>query len=759
VGGILYFADERDVHTPATCSPNSFALARAQVQVTIATANLTYPRITIETHIKVPRSAPQASDLTLAEDEQSRRDAVGCLLDDRRSDLEIHDGELQITAKDGYVEIVERSHADINKPANVWAGLTGIGVRENSPWDLVVSTTRGLQQATWDVTISAPDGWLSTPEPWASADVQTSGMRWSGVIPDSGNNYVIRARLSPNSLTMVTTRAASVSWLPLVWGVSWISAYLFVFIAARATRNARMVRNLKVESRWQVNARHALRVFHVVVPVVALLSILESIRSAWAVEWDSIASWPWYIDIILAALTLVIAWTWWLPRVFVIMAGVMSMACLGFMRLWGDVAAFGKGSDIMPIVGVQALELGAIFIVTFTLIMAFGKALHVLIGGGIRRTAPCWLWVSGAVGATVLTVEKVVVLAINQSRREWLGYAMKVDPARAYRFHLWNLFDEFSWILLIVTAVALWHLYRNYWFEPCSPEAFYVAIILFAIGPMWWDIELRGVEIPVWIISLLFIFAYRWISERQRLPVLARMGGEIPTIGAMKRQVRQQSESDRRRRSDISPIDILIALGPGGSPRDNMIAAVRLSAVPAIVAGIGLCISSWLIYPILSINQENSVLLRLVDDAGWEAVKWLLAAAALGLSWQHLPGRRGVIKVLPMALAYAIGPMLLVGANWASGGTPDWLPLVNAGVFAVVFLLVGLRMDRAALEGIATETSNKFQTLLYAYGLEKFSTRLTALLTPVLLILAVISAVHGGDVSFPSVDSSQLTRK
>jgi hypothetical protein len=67
-------------------------------------------------------------------------------------------------------------------------------------------------------------------------------------------------------------------------------------------------------------------------------------------------------------------------------------------------------------------------------------------------------------------------------------------------------------------------------------------------------------------------------------------------------------------------------------------------------------------------------------------------------------------------------------------------------------------MDRESLEGVAVKGSGPVRTLLNGYGLEKFSTRLTALLTPVFLVLAVWSAINGGDVS-SNVEPTKATRR
>jgi preprotein translocase subunit SecG len=118
-----------------------------------------------------------------------------------------------------------------------------------------------------------------------------------------------------------------------------------------------------------------------------------------------------------------------------------------------------------------------------------------------------------------------------------------------------------------------------------------------------------------------------------------------------------------------------------------------------------------------------------------------------------------MIKALPLVVVYATGPLLQWGLTLLTDGAPDWLPLADAALFAVVLLIVGLRMDRAALIDVAPEGGSRFRTLINAYGLENFSARLTALLTPVLVVLAVVSAFQGGDVSFPNVDPSQLSRR
>ncbi|ONI90708.1 hypothetical protein ALI22I_11400 [Saccharothrix sp. ALI-22-I] len=289
------------------------------------------------------------------------------------------------------------------------------------------------------------------------------------------------------------------------------------------------------------------------------------------------------------------------------------------------------------------------------------------------------------------------------------------------------------------------------------------AIVLFAIGPMWWDVQLWGIWWWVWVLGAVAIALFWLLWSRLWPPVLDRPSVETGDLRLEHLRHRaKQWYTDRPARAPTpTPAHVLIAAGPGGAPSANMATAVRFAALPSAIAGAGLLITKWVTYPLLSVDQQDSVVLGLIDTVAWEVVEWLLAAAALGLAWQHLPGRRGLVKALPLVLTYATTPVILFWATRASDGVPDWVPLADVALFALVMVFVALRLDFAALDGVheASPRSGRLHRLLDAFGLGDLPRWSFGLITFVALVLPIWTALTGGEASFPSIDPAQLSRR
>jgi hypothetical protein len=760
VAAILFLPDKDGSGTGANVTACSdFRTAKVFVEVRVAAGDLDYPRLHAQIRVQIPlATSGMEAMLSRPSDDESYRDLMACVLDPERPENEVRDDDPQVSIANGMVEIVHTGHTDVVRAGESRTNLVAAEVAEvrlsDSPWQIRVFPTPALRDATWNVTISAPDGWLSRPSPIQSAKLQPTEIQWRDirVVEDS----VAAARVEPDTTNSITVGASSRRWLPVVWGLSWFSAFVLIYYAWRRRKLADpLAEGFERERR---TARRALWALVVVLPITASLAVLSA-NFDYANDLMTSLTFAAYVDVGLALVTAFVAWVWWLPRVLAVLGGLFATAGLVSARVLGGDVALSKPERLSP--PVQALQLGSVFVVTLLLIMAVAKAFEVLLlPGRRRRSTSRWHWLLGSFGAAVLMAEETVLPLVNQARQEWLGFTPTVNLMHKYQYYLWDLFDEATWLLMLVAAAAVWHQYARTQFETQSKVARRGAVVLFVVGPMWLEIWFRSIAVPIWLViaPIVVIIGWLFVSLGLWRPVLARLSN-VPTLEEARTAAQAWYADKQQRKSVPTPVDVLLALGPGGAPRDNLHKSVQFVGVPALIGGVLLCVAEWLTYPIVSINQSDSVVLELLDNVGWEAAKWVLAAAALGLAWQHLPGRRGMIKALPLVVVYATGPLLQWGLTLLTDGAPDWLPLADAALFAVVLLIVGLRMDRAALIDVAPEGGSRFRTLINAYGLENLSARLTALLTPVLVVLAVVSAFQSGDVSFPNVDPSQLSRK
>ncbi|OKJ95658.1 DUF6185 family protein [Amycolatopsis sp. CB00013] len=461
------------------------------------------------------------------------------------------------------------------------------------------------------------------------------------------------------------------------------------------------------------------------------------------------------LNVGLVLLSMLLAAIWWVPWTAIIGAGGGALATLWLVSLTSYAGPLGEN------MGSIATRLASLFLTTFLLLAAGGNALRILAWNGKRKGAPQWLWYWAGLGSAILLIEKLVVERANQDRREWLGHTVRiVEPAPLYQYFLWDLYYELAWLLLLVAAAAIYRLFARHWFPNRSPEAFRAAALLFLIGPIWWDLEVAGFSVPAWPLGLAAIGLLVRLYTRRMRPVLTTVADQPLDPEALKVKAESKDAHQLVPGLGARALHLLLALGPGGDPRGNLIAAVRGVVLPGLLAGAVLVLIRLMTAPLVTINQQVSVLLDLVGMAGWEFAKWLLAAAAIGLAWQHLPGRRGIVKMLPVLLTYAAAPVTVVTIELALGLGVDWRATADLLLFAAVMLILGLRMDLAVLAEIKLEpVGSRLRTKLQKYGIDSIAAAMTVLVTPALAILAVWSATQGGDVSFPSVDTGHLQRR
>ncbi|WP_054047127.1 DUF6185 family protein [Alloactinosynnema sp. L-07] len=681
---------------------------------------LDFPRLTVQTRIRVPRDVAATSGLTFTPEHPEFHRTAACLLGEFRGPLEIRDEDPNVVADSEWVTIAERSHTDIvdagsDRPWVLPAGGAVLYGASDSPWILQVVVPPGIHDAVWTVSVHGPDKWLSMPRPWDSAVATTSGVKWTGVRA-LNDKVAASVRVVPDTRTEVVGTLVSRGPRPYVWGLMWLSVLAFVTVAVVLVRRSRgsepqesrPVRKSATRSRrrwtwrwpWSTPkakpqsvarvARRALWPLPVLVLVVGSLAVLSAVLPDPFDGWRPLVQW---VNIALVLSTAGAAVVWWVP--FRAVAPLAATA--------GAIFAY-----LMPkphLSGTQlALLVAACLITTFLLVLAVGNALRRLFAPDTRPTPPIWLVLTAGVGAAALVLERVAIAWFNEGRREWLGYTPPIPLRALYEDFLWDLYDSAMWSVLLVAAAAVYRCYVRYWIAPPPVDAVRIALLLFMVGPVWWDLEVAGTEVPAWPISVAVALVVVWL------------------------------------RREVAP----------GSDATDPARIVRMAIVPGLLAGVVLFAVRLATEPVIAINQQESVVIDLVDLLGWELAKWFLAAAAVGLAWRYLPGKRGITKVFTPVVVYAAAPASAIGVQLLLGLGVDWRTTADVLLFTTVMLTLGLRLDLTNRPPVE-ERGRRFT-------LSNIASVATAAVTPALAVLAIWNALHGGDVSFPSIEPGQVAR-
>ncbi|RDI25429.1 DUF6185 family protein [Lentzea flaviverrucosa] len=732
IGGVSWFATTPNPSIPQNlkCDNGTFRQAKVTARVQLDVAGLDYPRVTSDLEITVPRSTPGSEFLLTGPSSETGRAAFACLLGDSRSPLEVRQSPPKVVTRDGAVVVTQHSYADVLNTNVVWADLARIDVdTSGQPWLLTIDAPWGLRFAQWDVTLGAPEGWLSGPWPSNPVEVSTTQLRWPSSVPAASrdgktgadmSHVVVSAKLKPDTKSAFAAVAADRWHKPFAWGAYWLSALVFALYIRWVLRIPRGQR------RYESPAGRATRYLPLLVFMAGTQAVLDALPPMHPKFWPNFG---WAANGALLAVTALAALHWRVPRIAVLLLYAAGLNALLFAfprreiagRWWADMA------------GVVLA-----FIITLLFVIWVGKALLTLLRE--QTSTPLWLWGVGSLCAAVLILERVGLAWVNNQRQQWLGLR-QVDRAvtELYRYYPLDLLDETAWLALLVGAAAVWR-HAMHSFQDSAKSPMPVAIALFAVGPMWWDVHLWGVWWWAWPLGGVALALF-WLLTRLHRP-------PVPDNSAA---------GDRK----PNPTHTLVAAGPGGSPTENMRTAVRFAAVPSLIAGTGLLITEWVVYPMLSINQQDSVVLDVLDTIAWELAKWLLAATALGLAWRHLPGNRWLSKTVPILLAYAVAPVGQYLVNRASNGVANWVPLVDVMLFTSVMLFVALRLDFASPPADRPQRAlpGRVEKFLMYVGLSNMRGRWGEALTLVMALLAIWAAITGGEVAFPSVDPGQFSRQ
>ncbi|UOX88780.1 DUF6185 family protein [Amycolatopsis sp. FBCC-B4732] len=761
VGGALWFSLPHGptAAQPPRCDDGTFRQATVTARVKLEVDGLAYPRMTSDLEISVPRNAPAAEFLLSRPDGASGQAAFSCLLGYSRDESEVREAPPTVVTNNGALVVTQHTYVDLVSTSEAWADFTQIKINTTGdlPWALTMYSPEGLRYAKWDVTLTAPARWLSTPQPVQSAELGGEQLHWPPFTPAASRDgnlsafpdyTVVSTELRPDTRSAFSAAATDRDHKPFVWGAYWLSALIFALFVRWVLRAPRG--RVRFEPSAGRRSRRAARILPYVVVFAGTQAVTDAVLPGNSPYWPKIA---WIAATVLLGFAGWSAMRWWMPRI-----PILLLLAVGSAASFAARPVPSGSKTFWQVPGTVALA----FLITLLLVAGMGKALLVLVKG--QMATPRWLWWVSSTLSAALVLEELVLQYVNNLRQQWLGAPpLSRDVARLFRYYPLDLLDEVAWPALLVGAVAVWRRYADYWFERDRQSPMPVAIALFVLGPMWWDVHIWGVWWWAWLVGTIPLALLWLLVPKLWKPVLEHHSVTRALLepAPLRQRAAQWLTDGKPRGPEPTPVHVLIASGPGGSPLDTMRSATRFAVLPSLIAGAGLLTTEWVIYPHLSINQQDSLVLTMVDAVAWEAVKWLLAAAALGLSWQHLPGNRGPAKVLPIVLTYATAPIGQLLLDRASGGLRDWVPLADAALFTLVMLFVALRLDFAAQADLPlrSATRGRVGRVLATFGLSDVRSHIVEVITLVAALLAIWTALTGGEVSFPSIDPAQFSRK
>ncbi|WP_146060394.1 DUF6185 family protein [Amycolatopsis sp. CA-128772] len=748
------------------CTPDEFPRATVTVRAAVEADNVDYPRISSDVVIHAPRMWNRAEDLLGDPDHSDYRSALRCLLGADQTDFPLYRSEPPaVTVSEGEVVIHDHVWTELVQSGHGAVGMLDLDIERGKPWRLAVVSRGGLSRSSsWNVTIAAPAHWLasSVPQPWPPHDAKPGEMTWfyGTTSPTDDKVELAVAELTPDVRATVYVWHGSTLGDLMVQGVDAVSAAAFPAVILLFIRRIR--RHLP-----DAGGKLARRARRLTVAVLILQFAglgIQITRAILAAQGDRVPDWStaaWAADIAVGLAVLVFARCSGVRRRPLFAAVPVLLATLAFGWVLGDNVAFtGRWEDYALF--LRLCETATVFVVILFAVAGIVHALRSLTrSNGKRPRRAWWVWPLTSVVTGALVLERVITTWHNDSLQQWINDPGPTGTLRGvFRFTLWGLPGAWQWILAALPAVAVYVLARavlQHNGDADQSTLRYLSVALFVAGPVMWSLTIYGFDLPFWLLGTLVY----WRCCRAGTSVL---DFALPSGGRIRDYAAQQGDAAVRRDAtrwlkhtagpaaprhpklpkQVTPVDVVLALGPGSTPYQNMKTMVRFSWWPGVAVAVTVYFFRKIVSADFSAAAPDSLILQYTDDVVWTAAGWVLAAAAIGLYWQYLPGKRGYVKVLPLAVANAIGPLCAFLASKLTGGTGHLDGLVDAAVFTIILLLLGLAMDIRTFRELGAARYLTLRQSMAAYGVSNLPSRITAALAPVSAVIALVFTIIAG---------------
>ncbi|MEU6374520.1 DUF6185 family protein [Streptomyces sp. NPDC046909] len=187
----------------------------------------------------------------------------------------------------------------------------------------------------------------------------------------------------------------------------------------------------------------------------------------------------------------------------------------------------------------------------------------------------------------------------------------------------------------------------------------------------------------------------------------------------------------------VSVVDAALALGPRDNWWDNGIRGVRCALVPGLLAAV---LSTWAGFvrgeawrdTLLDLFGLPSMVLGVLY---WMST-WVGGGFFLGALWRVLPGRRGAVKAIPVALAFAVPVALEALFGWF---TREGAANLALHVVTMLFVLTvtGIALDLDTFRGERRYWQSRLGLLLSIYQMRYYSLQVAYLIGQVIAVITI----------------------
>lgn len=187
----------------------------------------------------------------------------------------------------------------------------------------------------------------------------------------------------------------------------------------------------------------------------------------------------------------------------------------------------------------------------------------------------------------------------------------------------------------------------------------------------------------------------------------------------------------------VSVVDAALALGPRDNWWDNGIRGVRCALIPGLLAAV---LGTWVGFvrgeawrdTLLDLFGLPSMVLGVLY---WMST-WVGGGFFLGALWRVLPGRRGAVKAIPVALAFAVPVALDALFGWFTQEGAANLAL-HAATMLLVLTVTGIALDLDTFRGERRYWQSRLGLLLSIYQMRYYSLQVAYLIGQVIAVITI----------------------
>jgi hypothetical protein len=189
--------------------------------------------------------------------------------------------------------------------------------------------------------------------------------------------------------------------------------------------------------------------------------------------------------------------------------------------------------------------------------------------------------------------------------------------------------------------------------------------------------------------------------------------------------------------AQVSVVDAALALGPRDNWWDNSVRGVRWSLVPGLLAAV---LGSWAGFvrgeawrdTLLDLFGLPSMALGIL----WWMSTWVGGGFFLGALWRVLPGRRGAVKAIPVALAFAVPVALDALFGWFTQEGAANLAL-HAATMLLVLTVTGIALDLDTFRDERRYWQSRLGLLLSIYQMRYYSLQFAYLIGQLIAVITI----------------------